>query len=341
MQRHASPVSTEGVVTPALDPTGPASAVDRKLDSEAGLYPSRRSLFGGLLGLSTFAAGVGTAASPAAAATRRYDLRNPEQLLEAFIKSTGDLSGKQVVLWGHGSAYAWLPRQGGFKLFDEDLFAVARYLPIPGGYQRLHKEAGLYLDQNTGKILERWYNPFIERDVDVIQLRNDPVNREHLVSQQGTVWGTEAWEQGEDVCFFRNVLIRREADMPVAQYRLYSPSDFHEFAELYKYFSDRSALEDTKTTSAPMVGCNTRVGGWLPWMEMGQREGMLLIHLRYKKLNDISELPRQTLSYFEKNAPDLLEAPTSVTGPNDTSWSYFKRIIDERRAGQGSGQQGR
>jgi hypothetical protein len=262
-----------------------------------------------------------------------FDLAEPADLLTAFVKATGDLSGEQVVLWGHGSAYAWLPRQGGVKLFDEDLFAVARYLPIDGGYQRLHKEAGVYLDPATGKILERWYNPFLEREVDVIQLRNDPVNREHLVSQQGTVWGTEAWAMGQDVCFYRNVLIRREADMPVSDYRLYSPSDFHEFAELYKYFADRRALEDPATTSAPMVGCNTRVGGWLPWMEMGQREGMLLIQLRYKKLNDISELPRQTLDYYEKTAPDLLEAPTRVTGPNDTSWSYFKRIIDERRAG--------
>lgn len=81
-----------------------------------------------------------------------------------------------------------------------------------------------------------------------------------------------------------------------------------------------------------MIGANTRVGNWFPWMEMGQRRGWLLSQVRSKKLNAVSELPGELLAYWEKNDPSIFEAPTEVTGPNESSWSYFKKRVDAQRA---------
>jgi len=262
------------------------------------------------------------------------DLTNVDRLLEAYVQTDGDTGGAEVFFWAEGSVYAWIPGVGGYHLFDEQLFAVRRFKRLARGWLRLHKEAGVYLDKDTGKLLERWRNPFTGREVEVFQLKNDPVNREHLPEQQGTVWGMEHWENGDTVCFYRNVFVAREADMKVAQYPLQAQGDLHEFGELYNFFASRKALEQPGATSVPMVGCNSRIGQWLPWMEMGQQRGYLMVQLRFKKVAGVGDLHPLMRDYWMKQDPSIFVAPEAITGPNDTSWSYYRKVVDQRRREQ-------
>lgn len=259
------------------------------------------------------------------------DLTNVDRLLEAYVQTDGDTGGAEVFFWAEGSVYAWIPGVGGYHLFDEQLFAVRRFKRLARGWLRLHKEAGVYLDKDTGKLLERWRNPFTGREVEVFQLKNDPVNREHLPEQQGTVWGTEHWENGDTVCFYRNVFVAREADMKIAQYPRQAQGDLHEFGELDNFFASRRALEQPGATSVPMVGCNSRIGQWLPWMEMGQQRGYLMVQLRFKKVAGVGDLHPVVRDYWMKHDPSIFVAPEAITGPNDTSWSRYRKVVDQRR----------
>ena len=113
-----------------------------------------------------------------AGAAAALDLDEPAQRLEAYVKAVGDTSGAEVVTYGKSTVYAFVPGEKARPLFAIEIVGVSRYERIDGGYQRLHREVGYYTDLETGAVLERWYNPFTEREVDVIHIQNDPVNRE-------------------------------------------------------------------------------------------------------------------------------------------------------------------
>ncbi len=265
-------------------------------------------------------------ASEAVAATpRKLKLDDDAAKLDAFLRATGDVSGAQSVQWATGSVFAWMPHLGGTHVFDFNLFSVQRLKKTSTGWLRLGKEAGIYTDIATGKPMETWNNPFTERKVEVLHLRNDPSSGEFRSAPQTSLLA-------DKVCFTRDVLAIKPSEMPVDDYPLYSQSNTYKFAELYTYFASVAELADTSRPSVSMVGANTRVGNWFPWMEMGQRRGWLLSQVRSKKIKSVAALPRELLDYWTKRDPAMLEAPTEVTGPNESSWSYFKKRVDAKRA---------
>jgi len=260
-----------------------------------------------------------------AAAPPTLKLEDDIDKLSAYLRATGDISGAQSVTWASGSVFAWMPHLGGHHLFDFSLFSVQRLKKTDAGWLRLGKEAGIYVDKATGKPLDTWDNPFTQRRVEVVHLKNDPSSGEFRSPPQTSL-------MADKVCFVRDVLATKPSEMPVEEYPLYSQSNSYKFAELYTYYAAVTDLADTSTPSVPMIGANTRVGNWFPWMEMGQRRGWLLSQVRSKKLKSVKDLPREILDYWEKRDPSIFEAPTTVTGPNESSWSYFKKRIDAQRA---------
>lgn len=125
------------------------------------------------------------APSPAAGKARHVDLDDPVQRLEAYIRANGDTSGKPVVSHGTGTVYGYVPGEKPRPLFGLEVVGVSRYQKIEGGYLRLHREIGYYTDLATGAVIKRWFNPWLQREVDVIPIQNDPVNRRFTVQESG------------------------------------------------------------------------------------------------------------------------------------------------------------
>jgi hypothetical protein len=71
------------------------------------------------------------------------DLSDPEQLLDAYIRTVGDTSGKEVLLYASVVVIGMHPGEKGQKLFGLEVLGASRFLPIEDGYQRLHREVGL------------------------------------------------------------------------------------------------------------------------------------------------------------------------------------------------------
>jgi hypothetical protein len=87
-----------------------------------------------------------------------------------------------------------------------------------------------------------------------------------------------------------------------------------------------------------------RNGMWLPFMEMGNRLGHMVYHSQsFKFMNGVSELPKHIRDYTEKHHPKYLEAPKEWLGmsQNENTWSYSKKMIDEKRAAGGGGPGGK
>jgi hypothetical protein len=256
------------------------------------------------------------------------DLTDQRQLLEAFVKTVGDLSGDEVVLYAQSTVYAFVPGQRGRPLFNLEVIGVKRYEPIEGGWQRVQREIALYTDLETGEVLRHWDNPWIQRDVRVIPVLNDPVNRRHVVDGQGGGWGVSYMEVGDDIMFYREIPLRYPNPLPPAEFPLHSTGDFYEAMELFNHFVRRSDLENPALTSAPSTVSWSRVGPWLPWMEMGNRPGWLVYHGRGVKLGDVEALPPPILEFIRREHPKYLSAPEAWSEPSETSWTFYRKLLD-------------
>ena len=265
---------------------------------------------------------------PAPAATGQVDLDDPAQRLEAYVRVNGDTSGKAVPHWASGIVYAHVPGEKPRALFGLEVLGMGRFEKIEGGYLRLHREIGYYTDLKTGKVLDRWFNPWLQREVEVLPIQNDPVNRRFTVAD--STFNVQV--SGEDVVFFREVPLRYPNPLDRAKYPLHSSGDFYEAIEMFNTFARREDLANPALTSVPSTGSWTRMGPWLPWMEMGLHPGFLLYHSRsLKPVDGLEGVPLALRERIARDNPKYLEAPAKFTSPDETSWTFFKKLIDERR----------
>ncbi len=72
-----------------------------------------------------------------------------------------------------------------------------------------------------------------------------------------------------------------------------------------------------------------RLSNWLPWMKMGDRDGVLIHYTGGLRLNSWDELPGWMKKEIKENYPDMVAPPpVDDTRPNDTTWTVFKRKVD-------------
>ncbi|WP_327281864.1 MULTISPECIES: DUF1838 family protein [unclassified Streptomyces] len=237
----------------------------------------------------------------------------PAELLHAFARTRASLDGAEVTFWWTGDIYSWAPDEPYRHLFGFEGLNVARLVGDEegGGFQLLNREAAFYLDPRTREILDTWEGK------PVVHVWNDPAN---LRLRPFPVPVTEL---GDQVCFSLEVPLAYPSPLPVAQYPLNSADDTYRALELFQFFAPGTVL----TTDEPSVPCTMswmRMSPWLPWMEQGQRPGGLTFHCRGRKLGSHAEVPERTRTYVAARHPEYAHAPEKWTGPNETSWTYFR-----------------
>jgi hypothetical protein len=264
---------------------------------------------------------------------RELDLRDPVQQLDAYVRANGDTSGRASATWATGTVYGHVPGEKPRALFGLKVFGMGRYLRIDGGYQRLSREVGYYTDLKTGAVLERWFNPWLQREVEVVPIQNDPVNRRFTLAN--ITFRID--EVGEDVAMYREVPLRYPNPLDRATYPLYSASDSYEAMEMFNTFVRRRDLANPRLTSVASTGSWTRLGPWLPWMEMGAHQGYLVYHSRsFKPAQGLDGVPPSLIDHVRAHHPKYLDAPTEFTSPDETSWTFFKKKIDAERKAAGA-----
>ena len=279
--------------------------------------------------LAVASAILGPFAGDAFAAGRpRIDLTDPQQKLETYIRVNGDTSGKPVADYGSGTIYGYVPGEKPRPLFKLEVLGMGRYERIDGGYRRMHREIGYYTDLKTGAVLKRWFNPWLQREVDVVPIQNDPVNRRYTLANMNY----DVMESGDAVIFFREVPLRYAHPLDRATYPLYSSGDFYEAMEMFNSYVSRRDIDNARLTSIPNTGSWTRFGPWLPWMEMGVHQGYLIYHSRsVKPVNGLDGVPQRLRDIIARENPKFLTAPDKFVEPDETSWTFFKRVVEERR----------
>jgi hypothetical protein len=269
-----------------------------------------------------------TGAEPAG--PKVLDLSNPADNMNAFLRMRVDLSGAEIGHWWTGNVWAALPGEKDQLLFVFEGFAFSRLVPHEKGYRMLHRELGYYRDPKTKEILEKWTNPFTGQEVEVLPVLNDPVNANFQPEGERGPFMVPVTELTGDVWFAFDAMLAYPSALPRADWPKASQSDLYEAAELFCFHCKREELDNPALTNVHNNVTWTRIGPWLPWMQMSDKPGQMVYHTRGKKIASAAELPEATRAYTAAKYEKYLTAPTEWQEPNDTSWTYYKRVMAER-----------
>jgi hypothetical protein len=265
----------------------------------------------------------------------QLDLSKPADNLEAFVKMRASLNlEEETVYYWTGRIYSYVPGERSVPLFDLEAYNIARIQAIDGGYSMLTREVAIYRDIQTGEILERWYNPFINDTVQVVQVWNDPVNQSYLLKGRFGDWGVPYTSMGNGrVTMFSDIFLLYPSPLKVEVYPENSRSDMYQAAELFQFFIDEKELLDPATRNIYSEVGWTRFSDFLPWMRMGDKPGFLVYQCRGFKDPKASfdSLPKDLKDYVLKHQPQFSQAPTNFESPNMTSWKYFKEKFPKEK----------
>lgn len=247
--------------------------------------------------------------------------------------------GVEATFVWHGKAYSKIPGVRDQHLFDLMGMNVRQCVTVEdakkgSGYRLVSREIMLYIDKNTGKLLNKWKNPFTGETVEVIHVANDPVNtpvdfgigRDGKPRHFDPVVIGNTWQQSiEFPLFYHNPL--------GGNYQKYVGNQYHA-TEIFDFYGQYDDLLDNQKDSHASRVAWVRLSSWLPWMEMGGRSGSMYFNAQGGKLNSWHELPQLMQDQIHKNYPAYTNAPPlDDARRNETSWTYFKKIFDARNQG--------
>jgi Protein of unknown function (DUF1838) len=277
---------------------------------------------------------LATVAIGSTASARILDPAVPADALEISKRvQCGTADGVPAVYHFGGKVYSRIAGEPDRVLFLAEGMNVRQCVavtdPVKGkGYRLVSREILLYLDPKTGEVLRKWNNPFTGETVDVMHVHNDPVNsrpsfadgRPSTLRREGRYLLMPL----EAPLFYKNVL--------AGEYQEYVGGDYHAM-EIFNFFMDANEMLDTKNPTAYPGVSWQRISYWLPWMKMRGRTGTLIFTAMGAKLKSFDDLPKVIKDEIALNYPTYTTPPPGDDArPNDTTWTVFKRQIDEARA---------
>lgn len=257
------------------------------------------------------------------------DLSKPIDNLKAFVKMRASLDTNEVTLYyWTGRIYSYIDGQRPSPLFDLEAMNIAIIKKDGDDYKMLTREAAVYRDIKTGKIIERWYNPFIQDSVNVVHVWNDPVNQTYQLKGRFGDWGVPYKKQGNGrIAMYSDIFLLYPSPLPVKDFPENSRSDQYQAAELFQFFIDEKQLLDPNTKNVYSEVGWTRISEFLPWMRMGNKPGYLVYQCRgHKTSGGFETVPEDFRNYILKHKPEYATPPATFTSPNMTSWKYFKEL---------------
>lgn len=254
--------------------------------------------------------------------------RSPHGSVEELVKLRCALDGQEVLTAWTGEVYAFVPDEAPRRLFAVTGMNIARCIRVGDGWHLTSRELMYYLDPATGRVLDRWHNPWTDETVPVVHVANrlvqNPLGPVAITRTQG-----RATLALDIPVFYPNPLAGDPAT------RAYSPQAHYVAAELFAFETSASDLDAPGRASVPaMTFTWHRVGPWLPWMNMGARPGQLVYSAHGRKLAAFAELPTSLREEISARLPLYRHAPRCIVDArNVTSWTYFAQHLAEYRAG--------
>jgi hypothetical protein len=265
------------------------------------------------------------------------DPDSPDGFVQVNRKIQCSLKDEEAVTYTwSGRAWARVPGERDKHVFNLEGMNVRQCVTIEDdirgqGFRLVSREIMLYLDPKTNEVLRTWENPWTGASNEVIHVANDPVNGRPTFGRDKE--GNPSVRPLKEIngTWYMNIEVPLFYTNPLAgEYQKYVGGTYHA-TEIFDFNGDMDELLDSKQTVAYPVVSWVRIAKWLPWMEMGDRAGILYFNAVGKKLESWDQLPQVMKNEIAANYPDYTEPPpVNDARPNETSWTYMKKIIDSR-----------
>ncbi len=275
---------------------------------------------------------------------KTLDPTNAEDQMRVQVKMSCSLvEGQPTLYWWSGRMWARVPGEPNRLLFNVHGMNMRQCRtkedPVRGFcYRSVSREVMFYLDPATNEVVRRWKNPWSGEEVDVVHVANDPVNaRDWFCSRDkdgkpvdrsvGMSFKDDLLLEGGGAArlFYKNPL--------AGDYQDYVGGAYHAMEFGSTAASAKEALDAKDTELEDAVISWGRISRWLPWMKMGDRDGVVVFHTAGMRLDRWDQLPEVVRREVEANYP-IYKAPPPLDDPrpNETSWTVFKRFIDAKQA---------
>jgi hypothetical protein len=255
---------------------------------------------------------------------------------EISRKTTCGTLAEGVTRYGifEGRAYSRVPGEKDRHLFDvlgiNTRQCASASDPDKGeGFRSVSREIMLYLDPQTGEVLDTWNNPFTGETVEVMHVANDPVNM-RAVRYEADATEISARRYGDTLAFSSEIPLFY--DNPLGgDFQDYVGGTYHAM-EIFNNFYPADALLDSDARVERSVLGWTRVAQWLPWMRMGSKPGLMVINASGTSVFDADEIPDRLRVLMDERFPAYFTPPPlNDARPNETSWTVFRKAIEAQQ----------
>lgn len=245
-----------------------------------------------------------------------FDPSDPWANTMAFLKLVGSQGDEMVRRWFTGKVYAYFPDEPVRELFYTEGFYLGKFWKQDDGTHRSTLyEITFKRDIETGKLLERWDNPFTGRTDEVMDSVGGPQER---------IYNTWGWDRPEkargpdnprklewyfvnDTAWFTwDGFYRFRNPVQPDVYPLESSGEYLNLVNLTNYYGSLSDIENPNVLNAPGTMFWNAITGWQPWMRMGQQSGELIYKAVGVKLDSFEDLPREVFEAGEQRFPGCL-----------------------------------
>jgi hypothetical protein len=270
-----------------------------------------------------------------AASAGKLDLSTPEGANTAMRKIQCSLKDNlPTTYYWLGEVYARVPGEPDRKLFKVEGMNIRQCVTVADpqrgkGWRLITRELLIYFDPKTGEPLTTWQNPYTGKTNTVIQTANDPVNQPPSFPRRrdgspatwpGVSNGSQWWMTITVPLFYDNPL--------QGGYQNYVGGKYHA-TEMFNFFGTLDNLLDDKNDIREARVGWVRIASWLPWMEMGDRVGLMYVHAAGRKLDKFDDLSASMKAIIDKDFPAWkAPPPADDQRQNEPSWTYFKKKVE-------------
>jgi len=207
------------------------------------------------------------------------------------------------------------------------------------GFRSVGREIMLYLDPETGEILDTWENPWTGEKVEVLHVANDPVSMRNYIYEnddKGEERATFSFRQYGDVAvtsyeyplFYNNPL--------AGEYQNAIGGKYHAMEIFNTYYSTEEITNpNIKNLNTSSISWS-RISQWLPWMNMGGKQGIMVVNSTGQSVLNKDEIWPRIQEILADRYPLYANPPEKDDKrPNETSWTVYKKHIAAKEKTKG------
>lgn len=203
------------------------------------------------------------------------------------------------------------------------------------GYRSVSREIMIYLDPKTNEIMDVWTNPWTGEEVEVVHVANDPVNMRgyrYEKDEKGNDSPPFTLRNYGDLAFTSHE-IPLYYDNPLgSDFQVYIGGAYHAM-EIFNtaYYSEEISDRNIKDLSQSNLTWS-RVAQWLPWMQMGDKAGIMVFNATGMSTFDEGKIWPALQKVLDERYP-LYKTPPPLDDPrpNETSWTVFKKYMEDKK----------